>query len=64
MLFRSKNMSRVQLAHLTDEELIRQAYIENETPMVLELCNRIARLLDENAELKGTITDLSEHIPH
>ena len=57
-------MSRVQLAHLTDEELIRQAYIENENPMVLELCSRIARLLDENAELKGTSTDLSEHIPH
>jgi len=57
-------MSRVQLAHLTDEELIRQAYIENETPMVLELCNRIAKLIDENAELKATIKDLTEHIPH
>jgi len=57
-------MSRVQLANLTDEELIRLAYIENENPMVLELCSRIARLLDENAELKGTVTDLSEHIPH
>jgi hypothetical protein len=57
-------MSPVQLAHLTDEELIRQAYIENEIPMVLELCNRMARLLDENAELNQTITDLSEHIPH
>jgi hypothetical protein len=57
-------MSRVQLANLTDEELIRQAYIENENPMILELCTRIARLLDENAELKGTVTDLSEHIPH
>jgi len=31
---------------------------------VLELCSRIAKLIDENAELKGTITDLSEHIPH
>ena len=57
-------MSRVQLASLTDEELIRQGYIENENPMILELCSRIARLLDENAELKSTVADLSEHIPH
>lgn len=57
-------MSRVQLASLTDEELIRQGYIENESPMHLELCSRMARLLDENAELKRTVQDLSEHIPH
>jgi hypothetical protein len=57
-------MSPVQLAHLTDEELVRHAYIENESPMVLELASRMARLLDENAELNQTITDLSEHIPH
>jgi len=57
-------MSRVQLAHLTDEELIRQAYIENENPFVLELCNRIAKLIDENAELNATIKDLTEHIAH
>lgn len=57
-------MSRVQLANLTDEELIRQAYIQNENPMILELCSRIARLLDENAELKGTVADLAAHIPH
>lgn len=57
-------MSRVQLAHLTDEELIRQAYIENDSPFVLELCNRIAKLIDENAELNATIKDLAEHIPH
>lgn len=57
-------MSRVQFAHLTDEELIRQAYIEHDNPLVLELCSRIAKLIDENAELKGTVTDLSEHIPH
>ena len=57
-------MSRVQLAHLTDEELIRQAYIENDNPFVLELCNRIAKLIDENAELKETVKDIAGHIPH
>lgn len=57
-------MSRVQLAHLTDEELIRQAYIENENPIVLELCNRIAKLIDENADLKQAVQDFAAHIPH
>ena len=59
-----KNMSRVQFANMTDEELIRLAYIEHDQPLVLELCSRIAKLIDENAELKGAVTDLSEHIPH
>lgn len=45
-------MSRVQLANMTDEELLRYAYMEKDDPMVQELCSRIARLLDENAELK------------
>lgn len=45
-------MSRVQLANMTDEELLRYAYMEKDDPLVLELCARIARLLDENAELK------------
>lgn len=57
-------MSRVQFANMTDEELIRLAYIEHDQPLVLELCSRIAKLIDENAELKGAVTDLSEHIPH
>ena len=57
-------MSRVQFANMTDEELIRLAYIEHDQPLVLELCSRIAKLIDQNAELKGAVTDLSEHIPH
>jgi len=47
-----KNMSRVQLTNMTDEELLRYAYMEKDDTLVLELCARIARLLDENAELK------------
>ena len=45
-------MSRVQLTNMTDEELLRYAYMEKDDALVLELCARIARLLDENAELK------------
>ena len=45
-------MSRVQLANMTAEELLRYAYIESKDPLVLELCKHIARLIDENAELK------------
>jgi hypothetical protein len=45
-------MSRVQLANMTDEELLRYAYMENDDALVQEMCARIARLLDENAELK------------
>ncbi len=57
-------MSRVQFANMTDEELIRLAYIEHDQPLVLELCSRIAKLIDENAELKDTIKDIAGHIPH
>lgn len=49
---------------MTDEELIRRAYIEHDQPLVLELCSRIAKLIDENAELKDTIKDIAGHIPH
>jgi hypothetical protein len=49
-----KNMQSVQYRNMTDEELLRLAYIKHEDPLVLELCARIARLLDENAELKLT----------
>ncbi len=57
-------MSRVQFANMTDEELIRRAYIEHDQPLVLELCSRIAKLIDENAELKETVKDIAGHIPH
>jgi hypothetical protein len=52
-----KNMSRVQLANMTDEELLRHAYMEKDDPLVQELCTRVARLIDENAELKASLTD-------
>lgn len=38
---------------MTDEELLRRAYIEREDPLVQELCSRIARLIDELQELKN-----------
>lgn len=57
-------MSRVQFANMTDEELIRLAYIEHDQPLVLELCSRIAKLIDQNAELQETVKDLAGHIPH
>ena len=50
-------MSRVQLANMTDEELLRHAYMEKDDPLVQELCTRVARLIDENAELKASLTD-------
>lgn len=40
-------MQSVQYRNLTDEELLRHAYIESTDPLVQELCARIARLLDE-----------------
>ena len=49
---------------MTDEELIRLAYMQNENPLILELCSRIARLVDENRELGDTVKDLTGHIPH
>jgi uncharacterized small protein (DUF1192 family) len=52
-----KNMSRVQLANMTDEELLRYTYMEEENPLVQELCARIARLIDENAELKAQLNN-------
>ncbi len=52
-----KNMSRVQLANMTDEELLRYTYMEKEDPLVQELCARIARLIDENAELKAQLNN-------
>lgn len=57
-------MQSVQYRNMTTEELLRLAYIEHESPLVLELCNRMAKLLDDNAELAETIKDLSGHIPH
>ena len=57
-------MQSVQYRNMTDEELIRQAYIKHEDPLVLELCARIARLLDEKIELAETVKDLTGHIPH
>jgi len=53
-----KNMSPVQPTSLTDEELIRIAYIEHTDPLVLELCNRIARLIDKNDELEAHVKEL------
>jgi hypothetical protein len=50
-------MSRVQLANMTDEELLRYTYMEKEDPLVQELCARIARLIDENAELKAQLNN-------
>ena len=49
---------------MTTEELLRLAYIEHENPLILELCNRMAKLLDDNAELQETVKDLAGHIPH
>ena len=49
---------------MTDEELIRRAYIEHQDPLVLELCSRIAKLIDQNAELQDTVKDIAGHIPH
>lgn len=49
---------------MTDEELIRRAYIEYQDPLVLELCSRIAKLIDENADFQETIKDIAGHIPH
>jgi hypothetical protein len=51
-----KNMSRVQLANMTNEELLRHAYMEKNDELVQELCMRIAQLIDENAELKAQLT--------
>ena len=45
-------MSRVQLANMTDEELLRHAYMEKDDPLVQELCARVARLIDEIATLR------------
>lgn len=39
-------MSRVQLANMTVEELLRYAYMENNDPLVQELCKRLISLLD------------------
>lgn len=49
-------MSRVQLANMTHEELLRYAYMEKNDPLVQELCARMAQLIDENAELKAQLT--------
>ena len=57
-------MQSVQYRNMTDEELIRLAYMQNENPLILELCSRIARLVDENRELSETVKDLAGHIPH
>jgi len=50
-------MPPVQLANMTDEELLRYTYMEEENPLVQELCARIARLIDENAELKAQLNN-------
>ena len=39
-------MQSVQYKHLTDEELLRRAYMESVDPLVRELCERLAKLLD------------------
>jgi hypothetical protein len=49
-------MSRVQLANMTTEEILRHAYMEKDDPLVQELCARVAQLIDENAELKAQLT--------
>ena len=54
-------MQSVQYRNMTDEELIRQAYIKHEDPLVLELCARIARLLDDKADLER---ELASKIPY
>ena len=47
-----ENMQSVQYRNLTDEELLRYAYMESTDPLVQELCARIARLLDEKTLVK------------
>jgi len=37
---------------MTDEELLRLIYMNNDDPLVKELCARMERLLDENETLK------------
>jgi hypothetical protein len=54
-------MQSVQYRNMTDEELIRQAYIKHDDPLVLELCARIARLLDDKADLEK---EFASRIPH
>lgn len=49
---------------MTDEELIRLAYMENENPLILELCSRIAKLIDERDDLADTNKDLLGRIPY
>ena len=56
-----KNMQSVQYRNMTDEELIRLAYIKHEDPLVLELCARIARLLDDKADLEK---EFASRVPH
>jgi hypothetical protein len=43
-------MSRVQLANMTAEELLRYAYMESNDPLVQELCKRLIALLDGKAQ--------------
>lgn len=52
-------MSRVQLANLTDEELLRYAYIERNDFLVQELCARLGALLDTNLRLSDEVEDLT-----
>jgi hypothetical protein len=49
---------------MTAEELLRHAYIESNDPLVLELCKHLARMLDENAELKTELQAKSPYARH
>ena len=39
-------MQSVQYRNMTDEELLRQAYMQGADPLVKELCERLIKLLD------------------
>lgn len=39
-------MQSVQYRNMTDEELLRRAYMQGADPLVKELCERLSKLLD------------------
>jgi hypothetical protein len=47
-----KDMQSVQYRNMSDEELLQLVYMNNDDPLVRELCARIERLIDEKEVIK------------
>ncbi len=45
-------MQSVQYRNMSDEELLQLIYMNNDDPLVRELCARIERLIDEKEMMK------------